>query len=1131
MKRLHSFSLFSAVASFFCAMTLLSGAVPAQAAEFAGSRQWSERGQAAVLQHRMRKHAAAQVPDEVFPSSQTFGTINGPDGNVWTYTMDYTTDSLGFYTSVEVKIYDATRQLKGTFKDTFTLREGDRGVNFVQLNPLVTKKFFNSDDKYEVMLFVHVVTEDYVGRFYNDAFSIGGDGNVLATIEGNESCAVDMATDQWMEDYYMLFYEESFETIQVNDTTEDEKYYLNFHVYKKGGYASPQPVLLHTFKIDYEHVAASGNEPLPVYMMRNGNQLVFATAFYEKPYFDPEIPFWEDPVVTPDNNLVITLYNSSFQQTIQTKIPVPETSEYIYTFPYMGGFRSNEDITFGEFDDTTDPIFIITFDDYTSADDFLRSFYLYNKKGERIGTIAEETMGDIRMSEIAGQPTQWCFLQTVNQETTFTFIDMPSLETVAQIPAVIGGLSLTTSMDRTPMGDGYNYVFSMAQGASNEKGEVIHSIAWFNRDGSFSHYDDLNLGSKVVMAQAYVGADALDPWLFSTADDAYEYMVLAKESIDESSSKTEEHLYVVNTNGEKLLDYAPVDSLGGSLISIYLLNTQTHPTLLCVRSNMQTDRRYTMNFTDLPLSAFQGGDGTAANPYLIATAGDFKQIDHAPTAHYSVVDDVDFMGIPFTGLTGNFSGVLRGNDHVFSNLLLSKGGLFKTVYPDAQIRDLWIDRPTVLLDGAFTVGIVADAVMGNPSGNDSTTTLSNIHITSPRVSGTSDIFGGIAGAANLYALIEGSSVRNADFDLPTAEVGGIVGQTSTSVTVRACSFSGTINGGQQVGGIVADKSAAGDVVENCHVNAELTGRGHVGGIAGFSGRGKIRNCFTEGTVALHAESKRGSVGGLIGYLEESSSSGEQPIIVENNLVAVDSIGFVPGAAADDVVAHRVIGRSSADETTYDWEHKDENGNYIKIFIGTPDKGLAHNYAIEDLALIDAAVADNDSTTEGKTIAPEDITAEWLGSRNFLFGDSIAQPWLLTEASMGMWFESLAGAFYANADEIMIKVGQKGMVTLTVVGGDAEQIQLEWAESLVKCSSVANGEDLVVTIEAISVGTTELKATYGTKTLSVTITIEEVMTVDNVDANAVTRVRKEVRNGQVVIVCDGKVYSILGVALQ
>ena len=83
----------------------------------------------------------------------------------------------------------------------------------------------------------------------------------------------------------------------------------------------------------------------------------------------------------------------------------------------------------------------------------------------------------------------------------------------------------------------------------------------------------------------------------------------------------------------------------------------------------------------------------------------------------------------------------------------------------------------------------------------------------------------------------------------------------------------------------------------------------------------------------------------------------------------------------------------------------------------------------------------------------------------------------------------------------------------------------------KCTAVPNGEDLVVTIEALGVGTAELKATYETYSLSVLITIEEVMAVEDTNVNVPSvRVQKVVRDGQVVIVRDGKAYSVLGVAL-
>ena len=85
--------------------------------------------------------------------------------------------------------------------------------------------------------------------------------------------------------------------------------------------------------------------------------------------------------------------------------------------------------------------------------------------------------------------------------------------------------------------------------------------------------------------------------------------------------------------------------------------------------------------------------------------------------------------------------------------------------------------------------------------------------------------------------------------------------------------------------------------------------------------------------------------------------------------------------------------------------------------------MANNYAFEDLAIIDTTITDNDSTTEGKTIATEAITAEWLGTQNFLFGNSIAQPWLLTETTFSLGFEEQIGGFYTNDDELTMLVGQ------------------------------------------------------------------------------------------------------------
>ena len=65
------------------------------------------------------------------PATNAFGAINGPDGTVWTYTMDYTVAN-GSYTSAHVKVYNSQQVLVGEFTDTFETYPGETGVNSVQ---------------------------------------------------------------------------------------------------------------------------------------------------------------------------------------------------------------------------------------------------------------------------------------------------------------------------------------------------------------------------------------------------------------------------------------------------------------------------------------------------------------------------------------------------------------------------------------------------------------------------------------------------------------------------------------------------------------------------------------------------------------------------------------------------------------------------------------------------------------------------------------------------------------------------------------------------------------------------------------------------------------------------------------
>ena len=58
-----------------------------------------------------------------------------------------------------------------------------------------------------------------------------------------------------------------------------------------------------------------------------------------------------------------------------------------------------------------------------------------------------------------------------------------------------------------------------------------------------------------------------------------------------------------------------------------------------------------------------------------------------------------------------------------------------------------------------------------------------------------------------------------------------------------------------------------------------------------------------------------------------------------------------------------------------------------------------------LAAVDGTIALTDTTTEGATIAESELTTEWLSAHAFAFGNNAANPWILGDMGLVLWFES------------------------------------------------------------------------------------------------------------------------------
>ncbi len=943
-----------------------------------------------------------------------YGFLNAPDGSTWTYTASFE-KKYGDYTMVTLAVYNDSKEHVGTIVDSLKLDSTMTAINQAEINPLVTKQFFNNDSKYELMLFLHAQTKNYEGKFFNHVFSIADGETVtepIATVEGRQIYAQN--TSEFNENYVMIFARDSAST--------SKNYTLCYDIRRKAAYGDKDGIR-YTFRVPYANVAAL-NDLQPIFMLKSGNDQFYVLQQYEKPYFDPNTPYDQDPVVTPDNHLVITFINKIFKTVHTTKIPITqdENQKLLYTFPMLGGLEGAKDILLNY--DGTKPAYIITKEKYNlESDGSITSFYKYDVDGNELNTIAENTLGRIKMSSVVGQEEQWMFMKE-EYDGEFFFVDLPSCEPRAEISVYLeDGRTISSQIDRYPKGDSYEYAVALLQGNNEEDGTISQDIAWLNADGSFNRYEKINLGKYIEAAQVNITADALNPWVIHT-DDAREYMVLVKRYNPNNTSDKETAFLVCNTKGEILLDYGK-DEEKGELNMVYLMDKGANPSILCV---YQKNGALTMHYTPLPLNKVElQGEGTAQNPYKLTCSNDFKLIDNHPSAYYEVANDIDFLSIPFEGPKRAFTGKLDGNNYTLNNLCLMGRGLFNEVKDSANITNIKIDQPILLLSDKhmeMAAGVLANSMQGgvDSAGVASNALLSNVHVANPMIKavGYNEIVGGIVGYVALNTDVNTCSVTDAEIVAPSAQVGGVIGKTQTYSQIHACLFTGSAEG-KVVGGITSEVSG-GEPIYDCRVDADLYSSNTIGGIVGHSGRSKIYNNIVSGTLNLADTAKVGKVGGIIGHVDTDATGTATDMLAENCLVALSAINVPTGK---DVIAHRVIGFSSGDDYEYDWDNVDwdkPQSEWPRAYFA-PEKNFKNNYVISDLAAIDATVQLTDTTTEGADLCATAFLPEWCAEHGFKFGSDVTAPWVWNEGYLTLWFESelstgVEDIFGGNCDDIL-----------------------------------------------------------------------------------------------------------------
>lgn len=221
-------------------------------------------------------------------------------------------------------------------------------------------------------------------------------------------------------------------------------------------------------------------------------------------------------------------------------------------------------------------------------------------------------------------------------------------------------------------------------------------------------------------------------------------------------------------------------------------------------------------WTEYKAGSFDGGNGSAENPYQIATAEQLALLASNPTAYntdyFSITADisldktVDSEKVDWVPIN-NFSGTINGNGHVISGMIISNSsfyaGLFGTVWEGSTISGIVIKGATITSN--FASGLLAASVTGS--------TISDCHVVGDiTATGSSSVVGGLIGSVSRCNISQCSSAGTITASGSDYQVGGLFGtvmdgdyagsDNSTAITIDKCCTAMSLTSNATVGGLV-----------------------------------------------------------------------------------------------------------------------------------------------------------------------------------------------------------------------------------------------------------------------------------------------------------------------------------------
>lgn len=623
--------------------------------EFRGKKPFSVedlKNKVSAKKGDITTYSSVDEPVTTYDDLRQYDYLEGPDGSTWFYTAEFESDFIDvseWYQEEIIKaftftIYNDRFEEIGQIHDTVTLKEDEKKPVAIVLDPAVTTKFFNTDSKPEVMVYLAINTATYKNRYYNKVYSVGGqkdaEGNDISIADFDGRCVdtVNAAAPGQEENFYFTFVEDIEPNVEdFGNEYQDFIDYINAYanrviVYAKAnGENGPSPI--QSKDIFLSNIPGDTTDGIYFISKVVDDKLYLVYSYYEKPYFIDPTGFGEDDRPTPDNALRIETYSTTGNTPAlvsTTDIPVESMEvpgQLIYTFYSIGSVAWKNDVDMMVNGTPDAPAFIVARDWANAAtlEDILSSYDIYGSNGQLIKTLATDTESIVVLADIPGKQPQLMFVKgDENGAYTFSFANLYEGTPLFSLDQDNNGDPISAACNRYPTPDGsYKYAFEMSYWDIDDNGIECARVAWFNPDGTFDRIDKIPLGPNVMAAMVNMDPNALDPHLYDT-DDAMEYAVLVKR-VQENTTRDE--FIVVDDNGKLFAHFSEDDGKGAPYLCILFLQGEQKHLMITYNG----DNGYNVDLYDLPF----------LNP-----ADETGSVD-------SVVSDVNKLGLTYNGSTVN----------------------------------------------------------------------------------------------------------------------------------------------------------------------------------------------------------------------------------------------------------------------------------------------------------------------------------------------------------------------------------------------------------------------------------------------------------------------------------------------